>query len=383
MQRRLLHTNKPAQRRRGAMLVFVAFLLLIFIGIVAFSVDVAYMHLSRTQLQTATDAAARSAGETLSRTQDIDASRQAAKDIAAANIVDGGPLILDDSDILDGNSAKQSNGKWQFTAGATPVNGFRITGRKTDGSPSGSVNLIFGPMFGKHYYELSRSAASVRMDRDICLVVDRSSSMKLWVTESDPFMSTSDWRFCLPPQPQSRWEALKDAIQVFMTTLKSTPQKEFVALATYASNYNNCGVANAQASLDQGLTDNAGLINAAMHGRSAMAFNGGTNIAAGVDVARAMLNDTSQSRPFARKTIVLMTDGQQQGGRSPQDAAQDAKNEGIIIYTVTFGGEELDQSQMQAVASITGGKHYHAPDAETLNNAFREIALSLSVILTE
>ena len=51
------------RRRRGAMLVLIGLLLLVFMGAVAFSVDVAYMQLTRTQLRIATDAAARAAGD--------------------------------------------------------------------------------------------------------------------------------------------------------------------------------------------------------------------------------------------------------------------------------------------------------------------------------
>ncbi len=46
-------------------------------------------------------------------------------------------------------------------------------------------------------------------------------------------------------------------------------------------------------------------------------------------------------------------------------------------------GAGADQSQMQNVATATSGNHYHAPDAAALEAAFREIALTLPVVLTE
>ncbi len=49
-------------------------MMIVFLATVAFSVDVAYMQLSKVQLRTATDAAARAAGESLSREQDLDYS---------------------------------------------------------------------------------------------------------------------------------------------------------------------------------------------------------------------------------------------------------------------------------------------------------------------
>lgn len=364
------------------MLVFIAFLLLVYVGLIAFSVDVAYMHLSRTQLQTASDAAARAAGEALTRTQDLNLARQAAKDIAAMNYVDGQPLLLDDSDIINGNSVKQADGKWLFTENATPINAFRITGRKLDNSPSGAVNLIFGPIFGHDTYQLTSKAASVRVDRDICLVVDRSSSMKLWVDEPDHGMWYWDWRFCNPPQPGSRFDALADAVDVFIAELQKTPQKEYLGLASYASTGSWCYYYNSIAEINQQLNEDVNLTANAMTALSNSMFNGNTAIGEGINKGIEALTNSNYARPYAKKTIVLMTDGIHNTGVDPITAANSAASQGIVIYTVTFG-DVADQATMQQVAQITGGKHYHAPDEQALIAAFKEIALSLSVILTE
>ena len=52
------------------MLVLLAAMLVMFFVAVAFSVDIAYMHLVRGELRAATDAATKAASEALSRTQD-------------------------------------------------------------------------------------------------------------------------------------------------------------------------------------------------------------------------------------------------------------------------------------------------------------------------
>ena len=59
----------PTSKRRGAMVVLIAMMLVILLMTVTFSVDVAYMQLSRTELRVATDAAARAAAEAFSRQQ--------------------------------------------------------------------------------------------------------------------------------------------------------------------------------------------------------------------------------------------------------------------------------------------------------------------------
>lgn len=375
-------TATGQQNRRGAMLIFIAVLLFVFVGIIAFSVDVAYMHLSRTQLSTAADASARAAGESLSRTQDLALARQAAKDIALLNFVDGAPLILDDVDIINGNSAKQSSGRWLFTGGATPVNGFRVSGRKFENAPSGAVNLYFSKLFGVEHFEVGASSASVRVDRDICLVVDRSSSMKLYLTDTEQNMSINDWRVSEPPQPQSRWVALQGAVDVFLAELEKTTHKEYVGLASYASNFNYAGVNNLQSSADQQLSSTGTSVSNAMSNITNTVFNGSTAIGEGMRRGNEILVNNTFGRDFARKTMVVMTDGNHNNGTDPVTVANEAKAAGIVVYTITFGAS-ADQTAMQQVASITGGKHYHAPDEEALIASFKEIALSLSVILTE
>ncbi|GAB4159634.1 MAG: VWA domain-containing protein [Planctomycetaceae bacterium] len=384
MKKRIQNKLRPGENResrRGALLIFIVVFLMVFIGVIAFSIDIAYMHLARTELRTASDAAARAAGESLSRTQDINLARQAAKDIAAMNLVDNKPLILEDIDIVNGKSDKANNGRWNFARNATPVNSFEVTGRKERTAPSGSVKLFFAKLWGKEDYEIARSSTAARVDRDICLVVDRSSSMKLWVDERASGLSIRDWRVCAVAQPRSRWVALEGAVRVFLNELQKTPQREYVGLASYASDFNYCGVRNKQAEINQQLTDRASAVNSAMDAITNSKFNGNTAIGEGIYKGMEALAHPTYSRPFARKTIVLLTDGWQNNGRSPVAAAQDAKRQGIVIHTITFG-DSANQGQMRAIAASTGGKHYHAPDEAALVNAFREIALSLSVILT-
>jgi secreted protein with Ig-like and vWFA domain len=77
-----------------------------------------------------------------------------------------------------------------------------------------------------------------------------------------------------------------------------------------------------------------------------------------------------------------MTDGFRTAGSDPLPSAQYAATKNIVIHTVSFGSS-FNQSELIAIASATGGKHYHAPDAATLTAVFREIALTTSVMLTQ
>jgi Mg-chelatase subunit ChlD len=110
-------------------------------------------------------------------------------------------------------------------------------------------------------------------------------------------------------------------------------------------------------------------------------IGGSTGISAGIDQAMAIMAQSAQSRPYALKTIVLLTDGIHNYGRPPADAAVDAADANIVIHTITFSAG-ADQSQMQEVAEITAGRHFHAPNAADLEAIFREIAWTQPVILT-
>jgi hypothetical protein len=370
-------------RRRGAMLYLILLFLITFLAMTALSVDVAYMHLTRTQLRAATDAAARAGAEALSRDQSTSAARSAAKQLAEANLVAGEPLKLADSDIVFGHSSRQSDGTWRFIDGGTPTNSLQVLGQRTRTSRSGSVGLFFGRVFNVYDFQPVQSATVVKLDHDICIVLDRSSSMKLGLSSTAETMSTSDPRFSRPPQtPDSRWAAATAAVDVFVDTLQQTPAKEHCAVASFASDYSAFGVNNAGASLDQALTNVPGLIKSAAHSHDSKTFNGMTNTGAGLDAAIAELTHTTRARPYAAKMIVFLTDGFRTAGNDPVLSARYAASRNIIIHTVSFGAN-FNQSELIAISDETGGNHYHAPDAATLSQTFREIALTTAVMLTK
>jgi Ca-activated chloride channel homolog len=381
--RRTSYGSRQSSQRRGVVVVLVCFLAIALLACVIFSVDVAYMQLCRTRLRAATDAAARAAGEALSREQDLDASRQAALDIAQMNLVAGTPLLLDeDHDIVFGNSTQQASGAWAFAPGGDPINAVRVFGRRTRNAPSGSVPTFFGRVFNVMDFQPLSSATVVRLDRDICLVVDRSSSMKLFLTDTAPTMSTSDSRFCKTPNmSKSRWGALAGAVQVFVDALDTTPQIEHVGLVSYGSKQigSYCGYWS-KASIDADLSSDTADVTAAMQTISSKKFNGMTNIAAGIENGISVLT-SEEARPFAAKTMVLMSDGAYTEGTQPRLVAPQAAAENIVIHTITFG--EANPDEMQAIADATGGNHYVAPDAQALQDVFEEIALTLPVMFTD
>ena len=221
-----LHTIRRRTRRarQGAMLVLIAVTIVLLLIAVAFSIDVAYMQLTRTELRTSTDAAARAAIESLSRTQNVGNARQAARDAAFANEVAGAGLLLDDGDIVFGRSNRAgANGYFGFDAAGAPQNSVLVTGRRTDDSPSGPVGLLFAGVLGPRTFVPVQNARAIHLDRDICLVIDRSGSMNQDVVGTGT--SGGDW--CNGPHPTlSRWAALREALQVFLQELNATQTDE-------------------------------------------------------------------------------------------------------------------------------------------------------------
>lgn len=363
--------------RQGAMLVLIAITLPLVVIMAAFAIDVAWMQLVRTELRTATDAASRAGAKTLSLRQSVDAGRAAAKDTAQRNSVAGQPLSLRDSEIEFGTGRQStSTSRFNFTSGGSLLNSVRVTGNRTADSLDGPVSLFLGRVMGIDSFEPTQIATSTQLDRDICLVVDRSGSMMERVSGSGLAGPT-----CGPPARNSRWAALHAAVGGFLDELNRTPQLEQCALVTYSSAGNECGITFTTSDINVDLTMNYSPITNEMNRLSSRPVKGFTAISAGLDNGVRVLT-SNRTRPFALKSIVLMTDGLHNSGREPILSAQEAAAMNIAINTVTFS-DDADIRRMRAVAEATGGRHFHAPDARALETIFREIASTLPVLTTE
>ena len=125
---------------------------------------------------------------------------------------------------------------------------------------------------------------------------------------------------------------------------------------------------------------NRASIESTMATRSASAIAGGTTLSAGID--RAVLVLTSgNSRPLSKKIIILLTDGAWNAGRDPVLAARDAATAGITIHCVSM--LTSSQASLTEVAAITGGQYYATNNAVQLQEAFRDLARSLPIVLTD
>ncbi len=327
------------------MLVLIAVMMVGFMLAVAFSVDIAQMHLARTELRAATDAASKAAAATLAQTQDREQAITRGQQIAAANRVNGEPLILDPSDFQFGQSVEARSGKFEFHANEKPNNSVLVRGRRTVDSPSGPVPLLFGSFFGVKFFEPTIHAAATYIERDVVLVVDRSGSMK-----------------------GQKFSELQAAVRVFTTTLESTPVEEHVGLASYSD----------EATEDVALTARLSEIS---RGVERLSVGGFTSISRGM-VAGAHVLQKGRDDQYVERTLIVMTDGQHNRGPEPSEVASDLAGDGVTIHTITFGAG-ADVQRMREVALIGGGRHFHAANGSELEQVYREIALTLGTMITQ
>jgi Flp pilus assembly protein TadG len=369
----------PARHRRGAMMVLIAICLPILIILAAFAVNVAWMQLARTELRTATDAAARAGAKELSLQQNVAAARTKAKAAAARNLVAGEPLALADADIRVGKSTQVGTGRFRFTDGDPTPNAVRVTGNRKSGSLGGPVDLLFSGVLGVNTFEPSQVATGSQLDRDICLVVDRSGSMMWTLTSSNYPKGT---KACDKPHAtQSRWGALAISVNSFLTELTATASDERLALASYSSNTTDCKITYKISQIDSDLVSDYAIIRSKMASISSKPVKGSTAISAGLDEGIKVLTG-SKIRPFAVKTIVLMTDGIHNLGPEPIISARNAAAKNITIHTITFS-DSADITRMKAVAAAANGLHFHATSQSELIKIFKRIAATLPVLTTE
>ncbi|MGB7343549.1 MAG: VWA domain-containing protein [Pirellulaceae bacterium] len=368
--------NKHSRNRRGATMVAVVILMPVLFILSALAINLAYIQVVDTKTQIVTDAAARAAGRVYAETGDEAASLSAAQEMAQLNPINTFVVPLDASDLEFGLATRTTKNKvYTFTPGANG-NAVRVQ-TQSYANGSGPALEPFFPTFGNSFQIRPLcKATNSQTTLDVAVIVDRSGSMAYaadeMVSNSPPAAAPAGWVQGDHVPPNSRWLDLESAVDGFCDELNNTSKAEKVALISYSSS----------ASRDIELTDDYSQISDRNSQIAANQVAGATNIGDGILLALDAVTEPQYARPWATNALVLMSDGNHNTGTDPIVAAGDAVNQGIPIYTISFS-TEADQQLMQDIADMTGGTHYHADDAQQLNDAFRKIARRLPSILTE
>jgi hypothetical protein len=132
------------RRRKGYVVVWVAFLSVVLVGLGGLSLDWAYVTLTKCQLQAAADAAALAGVQQLSQGQTM--VNTTAVNIASLNkAAKTAVTVVAGVDVLVGQFDTNT---MQFTVTSTSPNAVKVVARRTSGSPGGPLPLLFGPAFG-------------------------------------------------------------------------------------------------------------------------------------------------------------------------------------------------------------------------------------------
>jgi Ca-activated chloride channel family protein len=229
---------------------------------------------------------------------------------------------------------------------------------------------------------------------------------------------------CSTDIPPSRIEAAEAAASDFITHQSATTQIGIVAFSGFAE-------------LVQAPTNDTAKLLAALHSLTTGRRTGiGSGLLAAVDAISNVDGSVAPTTPiggqgpvpvapgaYAPDIVVLLTDGASNTGPAPLDAAQEAADRGVRVYTIGFGTEAggalgaacaqqflgrepnfggfgggqsggnqgggggnaggfrrgIDEATLRQIAQLTGGQYYPAESAGDLEQVFAGLPMSLVV----
>ncbi|WP_336036687.1 vWA domain-containing protein [Halobacterium yunchengense] len=154
---------------------------------------------------------------------------------------------------------------------------------------------------------------------------------------------------------------LKTAAKSFLDELASPDEAAAVSFANGST-------------LDQELTTDYDAVKDAIDDYSA---SGSTDMDDGITTATDELLDGTNATDGANKVMIVLSDGEPSDEGDAEDAADDAKDEGIRIFTIALG-DGADEEFMEGIASNPDDA-YTAADSENLEEIYNQIA---SVVIT-
>jgi Flp pilus assembly protein TadG len=144
-----------------------AALMVVIIGMLAFSIDLGYISLVRGQMQSAADASALASASQLfdrnllknATTQDLTNANAAASTFAAANKAGGVSLAIATTDVTYGYIADPKDPSSPFDTSHTPYNSAKVKVQRTT-SRNGELGLFFAKIFNKNSLPLEATATA-------------------------------------------------------------------------------------------------------------------------------------------------------------------------------------------------------------------------------
>ena len=180
-----LEHNRRSGRRKGAIAVLAAILMVVMLGMMAFSIDLGYMYSLQAELQRACDAAALAG---VSALPDGEAQAQtAAVEYLVRNPVGNAFTFNNQTDDINSKVAlfkQQFQSDLTFKTGTWDSTTQKIVTSQTTQPSSLSVSrsysnlpLFFAPILGQDTFSITAESVASFQPRDIVLVLDFSGSM--------------------------------------------------------------------------------------------------------------------------------------------------------------------------------------------------------------
>ena len=195
---------------------------------------------------------------------------------------------------------------------------------------------------------VSEPEMKVKTSRNFLVVADLSFSM-----------AQNDW--IIDGERVTRWIAVKNVMRDFIAKREG----DRMGLIFFASS------AYIQAPFTPDLHTVENMLDEADVGMAGQMTNIGKAIVKGIQMFD---QDTIKT-----KVMLVLTDGVDAGTDIlPLDAADLAKNDSILVYTIGIGdpdsgNSDLDEKTLKEIAELTGAKYFRAIDTESLEEIYTEL----------
>jgi len=357
---RSIQQTSVAADRKGSMLVLAAFMLVVLCGFVAFSVDLGFVAMTKSQLQNAADSAALATAASLTNTTLDEKDREAlAKGwgVSFANQNQGQHgEVLRTSDVTLG---VWDSGVKTFTptTGDIKPNAAQVVVKRA-GSNGNEVPLFFARVLGTKSIDVTATAIATSAEddpRDVILVIDCSKSMK----------------------GKSRMDFTQAAAYALIDELMTTDRLGLVVYNYVEKDGTKTG------HLENSMSFTHAPVVSRIPQLKPGLYDDWTNIAGGIRVALdEFKNNPRGSGKKAKKIIVLMTDGHANIAEFPQTSpthsityyAGLAAKQDVTIHSVTLGNG-ADKIWVRDAAEIADGTYHHVEDGnpQGLLEVFKKI----------
>lgn len=383
--------RRPLADRRGVSMILIIFMLIAMLAIAFYAIDTANLQREHVENQVVSDLASRFGANMTTTTNDTKRIQVYVDAIVSENLKQRN--LNSTSQTYETEYGTVDAVSLKFIPHGTPLNSVRV---RTD-SVLNSIGFLNS---GKHLANVSRAATAVSFHQDVCVVIDRSSSMcyndfeesyptttvgNAMINSPDPVArqrADEWWKNWAQPEV-TRWARLIDALDAMAGAMEQTPQDELLSIVTYSHDHaprfwNHQGVLQrfyvkaAELESLPSFEYRKSLDRLETRYRDEQLVYGYTNITAGIEQGTAVLT-SEMARANAFKTMIVMTDGQYNQGGFPGPAAEAAAKQGIRIITVTFGAGAA-QDTMKRVAELAHGVHFHAENGAELADVFRKVA---------